>query len=301
MLGTRRRVAIGAGVLALVAAALTAATVGPVSPAAAAVAAKPTCGSATIYKAGGPAWRCTFADDFSGTALDRSKWTVQETATSGYHNGGDCFFDDPRNVSVASGALTLTTRREAASFICKDPAGEYASSFTSGMVSTWGRFAQAYGRFEIRAKFPAAKVAGVQGALWLWPVDSSKYGSWPASGEIDIAEAYSQYPDRVIPYVHYLSERNDTTVTNNFCMVSDPSAFHTYAVEWTPTRIKITYDGKTCLDHAIDPAGSMRAPAPFDQPYMVVLTQTLGLGANARTRSTPLPATTVVDYVRVWS
>lgn len=301
MPGTRRRVAIGAGVIAMVAAALTSAAVGPVSPAAAAAASKPDCGAKAIYKTGGRAWRCTFADDFAGKALDRSKWTVQETATSGYQNGGDCFFDDPRNVSVASGALTLTTRREAASFTCQDPAGEYSSSYTSGMVSTWGQFAQAYGRFEIRAKFPATKVAGVHGALWLWPVDSSKYGDWPASGEIDIAEAYSQFPDRVIPYVHYLSEPGDKTVTNNYCMVSDPSAFHTYAAEWTPTRIKITYDGKTCLDHAIDPAGAMKAPAPFDQPYIVVLTQTLGLGDNARTRSTPLPAKTVVDYVRVWS
>ena len=37
------------------------------------------------------------------------------------------------------------------------------------MVTTYNRFSQAYGRFEIRAKFPAATVQGLQSAFWLWP------------------------------------------------------------------------------------------------------------------------------------
>jgi beta-glucanase (GH16 family) len=259
------------------------------------------CGAQTYSKADGSAWVCTFDDEFDGTELDGSKWVAQETASSGYQNGGDCFINSPNNISVSDGALLLTTRKESAPFNCVSPLGDNTTQYTSGMVSTYGRFAQAYGRFEIRAKFPASTLAGLHGALWLWPVNPTKYGGWPLSGEIDIAEHYSQYADRVIPYIHYGSASTDTSVTNNFCMIDDASSFHTYVAEWTSTTIKIMYDGKTCVEHTISPSAPMTGSQPFDQPFIVALTQALGQGTNALTSATPLPATTAVDYVRVWS
>ena len=51
----------------------------------------------------------------------------------------------------------------------------------------------------------------------------------------------------------------------------------------------------------MEPGAAAVKPAPFDQPFIVALTQALGVGANAVTAATPLPATTQIDYVRVWS
>jgi beta-glucanase (GH16 family) len=289
-----RRKAAGLAAFALLAFAL------PVASSDSATAAPSPCGT-TVLKANGSAWLCTFTDTFSGKALDRSKWIAQETEGSGYQNGGDCFVNSPNNVAVSNGVLRLTTRKEAAPFTCSSPLGSYTTQYTSGMVSTYGRFAQAYGRFEIRAKFPASTLSGLQSALWLWPVNPTKYGGWPLSGEIDIAEHYSQYADRVIPYIHYGSASTDTSVTNNFCMINDASAFHSYVAEWTKTSIKVMYDGKTCVDHAISPLAPLTGSEPFDQPFLVALTQALGQGSNAMTSATQLPATTEVDYVRVWS
>jgi beta-glucanase (GH16 family) len=166
-------------------------------------------------------------------------------------------------------------------------------------VNTLGRFSQAYGRFEVRAKFPTTAVAGLQSSLWMWPI-SNKYGSWPTNGEIDMAEEYSQYSDRAIPYVHYTSAINDTHVTNTYCTISI-GAFHTYVVVWTTSTITVLFDGQTCISDTWQPAAPLVKPQPFDQPFMVALTQALGVGGNAVTDSTPLPATTQVDYVRVWS
>jgi beta-glucanase (GH16 family) len=258
------------------------------------------CDTTSLTKAGGGAWQCTFSDEFDGTTLDRTKWIPQQTATSGYYNGGECYVDDPDNIAVADGALRLTARKEAQSSTCASPHGAYSTQYTSGMVSTWDRFAQTYGRFEIRAAFASDSRPGLHGALWLWPQDPSKYGSWPDSGEIDIAEMYSQYSDRVIPYVHYASAPQDTTVTNNYCMVEDVTKFHTYVLEWTPSTISIAYDGKTCLEHTISPLDKTAGSAPFDQPYIVALTQALGQGSNAFTELSGGSATTRVDYVRVW-
>jgi hypothetical protein len=67
-------------------------------------------------------------------------------------------------------------------------------------------------------------------------------------------------------------------------------------VDWTPRSITILANGQVCL---IDrPIGG---PTPFDQPFFISLTQALGIGANAPTASTPLPATTQIDWVRVWA
>ena len=259
----------------------------------------PSCG-ATIAKPTGGSWTCTFAEEFSSSTLDDRKWVVQTTAGSGYKGGGDCFDNSPNNVSIANGALSLTTRKEAAPFTCSSPKGDYTSEYTSGMVMTNGKFSQAYGRFEIRAKFPDIKVAGIQSALWLWPDNPVKYGMWPWSGEIDIAEWYSLYYDRVIPFVHYASEDPyDPSVTNNYCLI-DAAQFHSYVAVWTQTKVTISFDGKTCVDHSIDPASPLSGSQPFDHPFMIALTQALGVGSNAVTSSTPLPASTQIDYVRVW-
>ncbi|MCW3017027.1 MAG: hypothetical protein JWO02_4119 [Solirubrobacterales bacterium] len=261
----------------------------------------PSCG-ATISKSTGGSWQCTFADEFGGSALDAGKWIAQQTATSGYTSGlTACFVDSPNNISVSNGTLNLTARKEAAPFTCTNPYSNFTTQYTSGMVSTYGNFSQAYGRFEVRAKMPAATVAGLQEALWLWPVNATKYGSWPASGEIDIAEVFSSYPDRAIPYIHYNTAMIDTRMTNTSCLLSSLSAFHTYAVEWTTTQIKIIYDGATCLVNYWNPAWPLMKPQPFDQPFIVALTQALGIGDNAfDPAKTPLPATTQIDYVRVW-
>lgn len=251
-----------------------------------------------LPKPDGGTWACTFSDEFAGTALDRTKWVPQRTASSGFSPGGACFVDDPANVSVANGVLRLTARRKLLPFNCQTSGGRtFRTNVTSGSVSTFTKFSQTYGRFEVRAKFPATKVKGLQEAIWLWP-DVPKYGPWPYSGEIDIAEVFSLHNDRAIPFIHYAST-NFVDMTDNYCLLN-PAQFHSYVAEWSETRIRIIYDGNVCIDHEISPLAPLAAPQPFDHPFMVAITQALGVSPNAYDAKTPLPATTEVDYVRVW-
>jgi beta-glucanase (GH16 family) len=252
-----------------------------------------SCDDSQLVKPDGTRWTCTFSDDFGGTELDRRKWVPQTTATSGYQIGADCFVDDPDNVSVGAGVLSLTVRKEAEPFACPGArAGDEMLQHTAGSVSTWGTFAQARGRFEFRAAFPATKVAGHHSALWLYPTNPQQ--PYPYSGEIDVAEMYSYFPDRAIPNIQY--GHWDQTVTNNYCTIDDVSAFHTYTLEWTPTTMSIAFDGQVCVEHQIEKLEI----DPFDSPFMLVLSQGLGAGFNAVTQATPDVGTTKVDYVRVW-
>ncbi len=258
----------------------------------------PSADCSTLPKAGGGTWTCSFDDEFNGTSLDRTKWTPQKTASGSFDQSVECYVDSPNNISVGGGALTLTVRKEDAPFSC---AGLKQSQYTSGMVSTWtgggGGFAQTNGRYEIRAKFTGAKQKGLQESLWMWPVTPTNY--WPASGEIDIAEVYHLHSDRAIPYIHY-NNPNDPNITNNNCLIDDISQYHTYVLEWTTSDLKISYDGNLCIDDAWQAYWTL-GRQPFDAPFFIALTQALGVGDNAfDPASTPLPASTVVDYVRVW-
>jgi beta-glucanase (GH16 family) len=261
----------------------------------------PNCGP-TIAKPTGGIWTCTFSDDFTGTTLDTTKWTPQVTATSGYHSGKECFVNSPNNISVSGGYLNLTARTEVAQFTCSSPLTAYMTQYTSGMVSTLGTFSQTYGRVEIRAALTTAKVAGLQTSFWLWPVNAVQYGPrWPASGEIDIAEMYSQYWSAAIPYIHYNPATLIDLSATRDCFVGNLSQFHTYAAEWTPKSITIIYDGATCLIEKWNPALPLHKPQPFDQPFFLNLTQALGIGTNTFNPAlTPLPAVTKIDYVHIW-
>ncbi len=257
----------------------------------------PSCGT-TVPKAGGGTWQCTFADGFGGRELDREKWFVQTTAFSGYTTGAaDCYVDSPRNVHVRNGVLNLVAHREAAPFTCKSPNGDFTSQHTAATVLTWRRFAQTYGRYEFRARFPATTQPGLHGALWLYP-ETHRYGPWPSSGEIDVAEYFTAVQNQVFPSLHYDGSSSADTGWN--CPVADPSAFHTYVLEWTPQTMSFIYDGRLCFQRAWTPAEPLVAPQPFDLPFYVVMTQAVGAEWNSPNASTPFPGGSQIDWVRVW-
>ncbi len=255
------------------------------------------CGQ-TIYKSDGTPWKCTFADDFNGSSLDRTKWVPQLTSTSGYNQGTGCFVDSPRTISQSGGQLQLSTIRENLPFYCASGSSYFGTWYNSGMVTSFTKFAQAYGRFEFRATFPDVGTPGLQSSLWLWPENYFTYGA--LSGEIDVAEWYSSYSDRVIPYLHYTPLLGDPNMTNNYCMVTRGQP-HTYRLDWTPTSITISYDDKVCLRNTNWLPLGLLSPAPFNVPFFLALTQMPGAGDNAPTWATPQVGTMKVDYVRVWS
>lgn len=316
---TRRRQGLGylrRSVLASVAALLF--VVGDQQSAAAAATAghgaspAPTCGGEVPPPAqAGYQWTCSFDDEFDAStgdasSLNRSWWGPQVSTQSGFTTGllgltPTCYEDSKNNIWISGGTLHLSVVRQPFPFFC----GPLLTQYTGGMVSTLGRFSQTYGRFEVRALLPQTTVAGLQETLWLWPVNGTRYGSWPASGEIDFAEFFSEYYWLDVPTIHYLDDpttsnpQTDTNVaTSDSCPIKR-TQYNDYAVVWQPGRLQITINGTTCLIDNYQPS-NVRSPAPFDQPFFIVLTQGLGIESNAVNFLTPLPATMSIDYVRAW-
>ena len=96
-------------------------------------------------------WVPTFADEFTGTELDLSRWVphdpwgkVRDRQLQAYA---------PEAVSVSGGQLHIVARRSAVNQIPVRYDGK-DREYVSGIISTYGRFAQTYGRFEIRCRVP---------------------------------------------------------------------------------------------------------------------------------------------------
>jgi beta-glucanase (GH16 family) len=253
------------------------------------------CGTA-LAKPGGGQWECTFADEFNGTSLNRSKWLPQTNFATGNKwtaAARSCHVDHPANVAVGQGNLKLTVRRSGAPVFCLGRRANY----TSGMVSTYRMFSQQYGRFEARMKVQSANgpIGGLQEAFWMWPDDRYSSGRWPASGEIDVAELYSRFNAYVIPFLHYTWNDNGgpRLGLNTAHCAAARGTYNTYTLIWTSTTLTIQVNGNTCLVNTSgDPA--------FKKPYIMALSQNLGVDANRLRWNTPIPATLNVDYVRVW-
>lgn len=156
--------------------------------------------------------------------------------------------------------------------------------YTSGMIASWGSFAQRYGVFEMRAKLPRGK------ALWpaFWLLKQS--GGWPP--EIDIAEFIGQEPDRIYNVVH--TGDGGHRGAGGPTIVGDlTKAFHTYTVDWGPTWCVFYFDGREIWRHATPPD----ANAPM---FMIINLAVGGKWPGKPDAKTTFPAHLDVDYVRVW-
>ena len=130
------------------------------------------------------------------------------------------------------------------------------------MVGTRDKFSQTYGRFEVRARFPATTTGGVRGGFWMFPVDR-----------------------------HYGDSGWD-------CRVEDVTSFHTYTVVWRPSVIRFYIDGKTCFSRMPTPDSPQLAPQPFDREFSMILN--LGVLTQGLSWRTKFPAELVVDYAKAW-
>jgi beta-glucanase (GH16 family) len=282
-------------VLLIVAASLaaSAALIGPAVGRAVRPAVVDACGTQPLKPDGTP-WRCSFDDEFGGVSLDRTRWVPQTVFGSGTGTSFACYLDDPGTVRVAGGSLNLTVRRVSPLARC----GWMTTPYVAGMVTTYHLFSQQYGRFEARVRNTATTAPGLHEAFWLWPDDrhAAPFTLFGGTGEIDISETYSVHPDLSIPYLHYpagLLGMPVSGVNTAWNCTASRGQWNTYTLEWTPARMEIRINGKTCLVNTANNSA-------FQRPYILALTAGLGSYGNDYDGRAPLPATYSVDYVRVW-
>jgi len=268
-----------------------------------------------IKKSNGTNWNCVFNDDFNGTSVDPAKWSVA-ISPDDFIQIFECYSKSPQNVYVSGGTLNLVSRREIPQIPCGWVGGR---DFSGGMVRTLNKFHLTRGKVEIRIKFPSSSNQfGIGTSLWMFHVpapgsgsDAGYYGKWPSSGEIDIGEIYGPFDDYVNPSLHYDVKSghrlqsscggenyNAETVTARCQVIGATTGFHTYGVEWTTDTMVMLYDNKPVFVDKWDSAQG--GTAPFDRPFYLNINQGFANLLIPGPYSAVLPATSQVDYVKIW-
>ncbi|RMH54254.1 MAG: glycoside hydrolase family 16 protein, partial [Bacteroidetes bacterium] len=239
-----------------------------------------------------PGWRLVWADEFDGTALDTTRWAYQlgDGCPDLCGWGNDELQQYRRdNLSVGDGVLTITARREA------------DGTYTSARIRTKDRAAWTYGRFEIRARLPVGQ--GLWPAVWMLPAEEA-YGGWAASGEIDIMEAVGGQPDEVFGTLHYGGPFPQNVSSGGpFQLVHGTFAddFFVFALEWEEGEIRWYINNVPFLTQTEWFSTGGAYPAPFDQPFYLLLNVAVGGRLpGPPDETTPFPQRMVVDYVRVY-
>lgn len=239
-----------------------------------------------------------WSDEFDGTQLDPEVWFFESGDGSQYGIPGwgnnELEWYLPDSAELNNGLLTITARRESQS----------GKNYTSARINTRDRFAFRYGRIEARIRLPAGQ--GLWPAFWLLPQDDT-YGSWAASGEIDVMEAVNPAAsggNTVYGTLHYGGEwpANDSSGSQYQVSTDITTEFHDYALEWDENEMRWYVDGVLYAMQNSWYSSSAAFPAPFDQPFYILLN--VAVGGNfpgSPTASTVFPVTMEVDYVRVYS
>lgn len=218
-------------------------------------------------------WVLTWRDEFNGRAVDTRKWTIYNKPAEHNH---ELQYYAPANVSVVNGCLRLASKKQ----------NFKGREYTSGAVNSKGKFAQAYGRFEVRAKLPGTK--GIWPAHWLLPGD----GAWPP--EIDIMELLGHEPTRVHLTNHWgATWRWVKKNSGQFAGPNFTRGFHTFAVEWQPGRVRWFVDGAARFES--------RRGVPANRPFYVILNTAVGGDWPGKPdKTTVFPQFHDIDYVRVY-
>lgn len=211
-----------------------------------------------------------FADEFSGRALDRTRWTVYTGPV--YNSELQRYVDRAENVylargaeaaGAADGALVIDARHEPG----VEPNGR-RSDFTSGRLH--GRVMFQYGTVAARMKLPAG--AGLWPAFWLLGA-----GAWPASGEIDVLENVGD-PRWVSAALHGPGYSGNTPLLHRTTLppALDATSWHEYAVTWTADSIVFRVDGAAVYRVTRADVERFGRAAALDSAKFVILNLAVG-------------------------
>lgn len=215
----------------------------------------------------------TFADEFTGTALDTAKWNDKiwyETSNA------------TKNYAVSNGSLKIWPQRDA------------SGKFFNRTIDTDGKYYQTYGFFEIEAKLPVGK--GTWPAFWLFNHIGTR------RPEIDIMEAYagggpnSGWSDANFHPTAYAAtiwiDAGQLGGTKTMVTSDLSAAFHKYALKWEAGLQTFYFDGKPVYSKAV----------AMPDPMYLMLDLWYGSASGQPDNTTPTGITNSyeVNYVRAW-
>ncbi len=227
---------------------------------------------------GGADWALVFRDEFEQNRLDTTKWNPRDPWESERNNELQAYVPDA--FIVQDGILRIRGDRGQANY------GGEPREYVSGMMTTYRKFSQKYGLFEMRARFPEG--VGLWPAFWLLPEPLS----WPP--EIDVLEFLGHQPNTAYFTHHWRA--SDGQRQSDGGKIEGPDftkKFHVFSVEWRPDALIWRVNGSEVF--------RSEKSVPTVRPmYMLANLAIGGDWPGPPDEKTRFPADFEIDYIRVY-
>lgn len=242
-----------------------------------------------------PYTNLVWSDEFNGTTLDTTNWTL-ETGGGGFGNNEREYYTNGQNLTFTGSEMIIHARQE-------NPAGYtcwYGTcTYTSSRLKSAGKREFKYGRIEARLQIPYSQ--GIWPAFWMLGNNMGTAG-WPTAGEIDIMENIGKEPSILHGTVHGPNYSGSNGIGGPYTLPSGQlhDAYHVYAVEWEENVMRWYIDGTlyfTLTKSTVETHGQW----VFDHPFFIIMNVAVG-GAwpGDPDGTTVMPQQMKIDYVRVY-
>ena len=242
-------------------------------------------------------YQLVWSDDFRtqpNGPPDPAKWSYEEGFLR--NNEQQYYTRDRReNARIENGLLVIEGRRE--DYL--PPGGNHTGNaihYTSASLTSKGKSEWQYGRIEVKAQLPSGR--GVWPAIWTLGSNIGSVG-WPRCGEIDMMEFVGSQPNVIHGTVHYFANSKHASEGKPLTIDHPESAFHLYAVEWTPLYIDFFVDNQRYFHFDVKKADA-GLDNPFHQPHFMILNLALGGSWGGKIDNAIFPQRMSVAYVRVY-
>lgn len=220
-------------------------------------------------------WQLVFSDEFNGVELDLDKWiTAFPWGRTGANSSELQYYAEDAFEFVNGVHRIRAEKRSMAGY-----------DYTSGIITSFGKFHVMSGYIEIRARMPNGK--GFWPAFWLIPADQD----WPP--EIDVFELLGDDPTTVYMTNHWRGPNGEDLFAQQSYTGPDFSQdFHTFAIEWSPNEIIWYIDG-------VEQFRSNQG-IPAEPMYLVANLAVGGDWPGNPDETTIFPDYLEIDYIRAY-
>lgn len=255
-------------------------------------------------------WRLVWSEEFDNDGgVDTTVWNFEK----GFVRNNELQWYQEDNAYCKSGLLVIEGRKEnrpnphykpeSRSWRRSRPTIDYSSS----SINTRGKKEFQYGRFEVRARIPAA--TGSWPAIWTL----GTYQRWPSCGEIDMMEFYQvDGKPHILANAAWGSKEgrhepvwNSKKIPYAKWLDSDPewaTKFHVWRMDWDENAIRLYLDDELLNEIPLaDTVNGAHGAGinPFKQPHYILLNLAMGSNGGQIDPAT-LPLKYEIDYVRVY-